>query len=157
MKVLVLHNTGPGMLWEYHAEHAVLSHAQTLDIPDVLLGTDPWGFADIAYVLTNEGVDYVANQERLTQAQIRELREQVDSYRMRRNRSTSSGDVVVLMHGKAPVSVLACAQRGWQDVAIDLEQIDLSDADNHMAVSLAWGAHQEIDKKNPPNPFVKGV
>lgn len=156
MKVLIFHNTGPGMLWEYHAEHAVLTHAHTIDIPDVLLGTDPWGFADIAYVLTNEGVDYLGNTERLTTAQIANLREQVQSYRDRRNRSTSSGDVVVLMNGEEPAKALACAHMGWKDVEIDLDALDMHDVDNHLPYSLAFEAHQAIDRKSPPSPFVGG-
>lgn len=158
MKVLVLHNTGDGMLWEYHPDKAVLSHAHTFDIPEALLGVgDPWGFADIVYVLSNEGVDYIANQERLTEQQIGELRDQVTFYRERRNRSTSSGDVVVLMNGEAPAAILACAHRGWKAVELDLSTIDLSDVDNRGTWSKAYAAHQAIDRKNPPNPFIGPV
>lgn len=149
MKILVLHNVGHGMFWEYISDKAQLHHAHTFEIPAhyppiVVTHTASWIFE-----LCNVDPDML---------QVEEEVKQVEHYRNRRNRSLSVSDVIIFMNGEAPVIALACQRSEWEPLSDEerdriLAETDLSDVDNHLDVSLAWHAHQPL-YDNPPNPFV---
>lgn len=148
MKVLVLHNTGDGVFWEYKPDKAILSHAHTFDVADFADGPEhPLG---LIYELTNVGTEYLDHHHA---EHIESYDQQVKAYRDRGNRSTSVGDVIVVLEGEGAQEAFAVAKFGHEKIDLDLSTIDLTDIDNRLAVSLARRAHEAIDRHSVPNPF----
>lgn len=146
LRAYVLHNVSTDIFFRFDPTTSKVGHAHTFEIE----ADDPLKAADLLWTLTNV-TD--SNDLRLSWPHLAQYASQVTTYRRRKNRSLSVGDVIVQYEGIHLRSVLAVATVGFEDLTSQVETNDrllavlkagLSGASDELTASDAYIKSQEL-------------
>lgn len=139
LHAFILHNVSPDMFLRYDAKTSCLHHAHTFQVE----ADDTSRAANLIWDLTNidSGTMLRVNFPHLAQ-----YADQVDSYRQRRNRSLSVGDVIVFYHGERPAGAVAVKASGFEQLLGYDHIMNRQHVTNDKPVSASFYAHQDYQR-----------